>query len=454
MKQAKRNPNRRPTRLTLAFAAALAASLLAALPARADIDIEEVTSKGGITAWLVEDRTNPMISIRFAFEGGSTQDPSDKAGMAQLMSGLFDEGAGELEARAFRDELDLAGAEMSFNGGRDAVFGSMRMLSEHHERAFELLGMAVTEPRFDAEPVETVRAQLEARIRSNAQDPRHRAQVAFAEAIYGDHPYARRDDGTVESLEAITPGDLTDFHRRLFARDNLHVAVVGDIDAEELGPLLDSVFGDLPETADLNEVETVEPQLDQTVRIDYDVAQSTLQLAYPGLTRDDPDFYAAYVMNHVLGGGTFSSRLFEEVRRERGLAYSVGSHLVSRQYSSALIIGTATRPDSAEEALELIRSEARRLADEGVSSEELEDARRHILGAYAISNLDSSRAIASTLVNNQLDGLGIDYVTEREDLIGSVTPEDVADAARRLLLAEPAVMIVGPEAEDEEQEQP
>lgn len=422
----------------------------AVLAARAGVDIQEVKSDSGVTAWLVEDYTVPIITVRFAFKGGTTQDPAGKEGIANLMTGLFDEGAGDLDSDTFQEKLDEVGAEMSFSATRDAIYGQMRMLAEERDNAFDLLRLAVNSPRFDQQPVDRIRAQLNTQIQRALRDPNEQGMEKFAKALYGDHPYARRSDGTLESLGSVTPDDLHAFHKRIFARSNLHVAVVGAIDAETLKAELDRVFGTLPQDPDLVAIERTQPKLGQVVHHPYNLPQATLQLVYPGLEREDPEFFAAYIMNHVLGGGTFSSRLFNEVREKRGLAYGVGSGLQTSDYSDALVIGTSTRADRAEEALAVMRETIAKLAEEGITDEELTTSKTYLIGAYPINNLDSSSAVASTLLELQRDNLGIDYIDRRVGYIEAVTKEQVKAAAQRLLNAEPAILIIGPELKKEE----
>jgi len=418
--------------------------VLPALSARAAVAIQEVTSEKGITAWLVEDYTVPLIAVRFAFDGGSTQDPAGKEGLANLMTGLFDEGAGDLDSDAFQDGLDDAGAEMGFNETRDAVYGSMRMLAERRDQAFGLLRLAVQQPRFDQGPVDRIRAQILAGIAAGERDPDTVAGRKWLEAIYAGHPYSRPARGTRDSVASLTADDLRAFHRAAFARNGLHVAVVGAIDAATLKRKLDEVFGALPEKQALRPVPDAELKLGGQLQVDYDRPQTSIQLAYPGVRRDAPDFYAAALMNEILGGGTFTSRLFEEVREKRGLAYSVNSGLANSVHSSMLTIATATRSDRAAETLGVIRDVVRSVADEGPTEAELAEAKAYVVGSYAINNLGSSGAIASTLVELQLDGLGIDYIERRADYINGVTLDEVKAVARKLLSAEPAVMVVGP----------
>jgi len=416
---------------------------MAVTPAKAAVKIQEVVSPGGVKAWLVEDYTVPIVAVRFAFQGGSVQEPEGKEGLASLISGLFDEGAGDLDSAAFQERMDRNGVSMRFNAERDVIYGSMRVLADDAETGFDLLRLAVQEPRFDQDPVERIRGQLTARLVSESRNPQRQAQDEFRKALYGDHPYARDPEGTVETLAAVTRDDLADFHDRIFARDNLYVAVVGAIDAERLKVVLDEVFGGLPQKADLKPVPQAEPKLGQTLRYDYDLATTSIQLVYPGVARSDPRFFPAYLMNHILGGGTFASRLFEEVREKRGLAYGVGSGLSNLRYSDTLSIGTSTRPERADETLAVMRETIAGMATEGPTEDELEKAKKYLIGAYPINNLDSSDAIARTLVELQLEDLGIDYIDRRSALIEAVPLADVKEEAQRLLTVEPAVMVVG-----------
>ncbi|WP_051011679.1 M16 family metallopeptidase [Nitratireductor pacificus] len=424
--------------------ALVALIVVLALPARAAVEIQDVTSQKGVTAWLVEDHSLPIITFQFSFKGGAVQDPEGKEGTANLMSGLFDEGAGDLTFDVFQERLEELGAEMSFRANSDTISGQIRMLAENSDAVLDLLRLAVTSPRFDADPVERIRAQIAVQIRSDERDPNKQGYRAMEQAVYGDHPYARPDEGTLESLAGITPDDLRAFHARVFARSNLTIGVVGAIDAGTLGTVLDKVFGDLPEEAQLTPVEHIEPKLDQEVRIDYPLPQSTLQLVYPGIERDDPDFFAAYLMNQILGGGTFSSRLFHEVREKRGLAYGATSYLSSRDYAQTLMIHTATRAEQVDTALSVIEDVVAGMRDDGPTPKDLDEAKTYVIGAYPINNLDSSTAIARTLVGLQQDDLGIDYIQRRAELINAVTLDDVKRVGQRLLSAPPALLVIGP----------
>ncbi|MBM2715236.1 insulinase family protein [Mesorhizobium caraganae] len=418
--------------------------ILPALTAHAAMNIQEVKSQKGITAWLVEDHTVPIISVRFVFKGGTTQDPVGKEGLIHLMTGLFNEGAGDLDSDAFQVKLDDAGVEMSFEAQRDGIYGSMRMLSLRKDAAFDLLRLAVNRPRFDQEPVDRIRAQIFSGIIANERDPEAIAQRKWLRAIYGTHPYSRPDEGTKVSLAGITPADLSAFHKAIFARDGLHVAVVGDIDAKRLSEKLDQLFGELPQKQTLSPVADVAAKLGQQVEVNYDLPQTSLQLAFPGVGRSEPDFFAALLMNDILGGSPYTSRLWEEVREKRGLAYGVGSYLAGYEHSHALLVTTATRSDRAAETLSIVHRVVKDMAQQGPTEAELEASKKYLIGAYAINDLDSSSSIAATLVGLQVDNLGIDYIQRRSALIDQVTLDQVKAAAKKLLSAEPGIMVVGP----------
>ncbi|RRH93212.1 insulinase family protein [Mesorhizobium tamadayense] len=418
--------------------------LLPGLSARAAMNIQEVKSEKGTSAWLVEDHTVPIITIRFVFDGGTTQDPIGKEGLANMMAALFDEGAGGLDSDDFQVKLDEVGAEMSFEAQRDGIYGSMRMLSEQQDAAFELLRLAVNRPRFDQEPIDRIRGQIISGIIASERDPEAFAQRKWLRAIYGAHPYSRPEEGTKQSIASITPADLSAFHKATFARDGLHVAAVGDIDAKSLSEKLDHLFGDLREKQTLSPVADVMPKLGQQVEVNCDLPQTSLQLAYPGVMRSAPDFYAAVLMNDILGGSAFTSRLFDEVREKRGLAYGVGSDLDDQEHSQALLVATATRSDRAAETLSLIRDVVKQMAEHGPTAAELAAAKKYLIGSFAINELNSSASIADTLIGLQSSNLGIDYIQRRAGLIDQVTLDEVKAAAKKLLSGEPAIMVVGP----------
>jgi zinc protease len=405
--------------------------------------IERVISPGGIEAWLVQEKSVPLVAVDFAFRGGAIQDPADKAGVANMVAALLDEGAGELDSKAFHERLEAKAIHLGFSSGRDRFRGSLRTLVEHRDEAFELLRLALTAPRFDGNEVERIRGQIVARLTRETTSPNEIAGKRWWSTAFPGHPYGRPVSGTLESVPRIDVADLKTYARRVFARDDLKVAVVGDIDAAAVGALLDRVFGTLPQKPDLAPVDAARLEgLGRRIVVELDVPQAVVTFGGPGIARKDPDFMAAYIVNHILGGGSFSSRLYNEVREKRGLAYSVHSSLVWLDYAAMLMGGTGTRAERAGETIEVIEQEFRRLAENGPTEDELQRTKSYLKGSYALG-FDTSAKIAAQLVQIQLDDLGIDYINRRSGLIDAVTIDDVRRVAKRLLESGLLVTVVG-----------
>ena len=424
-------PLRRPSANAICTLLSCGVLLLAPHAARA-VTIERVVSPGGIEAWMVRSPT-PVVALDFAILGSADQDPADKPGVANLVASLLDEGAGAFNAMEFHDRLERRAIEMSFSAGRDHLRGSLRALNENREEAFDYLRLALTEPRFDAEAVERMRAQVMSRLRRETVSPNDIASRNWWATAFPGHPYGRPVEGTLESVPRITVEDMRSYVRRVLARDNLKIAIVGDIDPAAAGDLLDRTFGKLPAKAELAAVTPVAAQgLGRRIVIQLDVPQAVVNFGGPGIPRSDPDFMAAYIVNHILGGGSFSSRLYREVREKRGLAYGISGSLVWLNYSALMIGSTATRADATGKTIEIIEHEIRRLADEGPTQEELDKAKAYLKGSFVLG-LDTSSRIAAQLLQMQLDNLGIDYIERRSGLIDAVTLADAKRVAKRLL---------------------
>ena len=433
----------RPRALSLLPAVTLAAAVLMAPLAAKATTIQRVVSPGGIEAWLVQDPSVPLIAFDFSFRGGANQDPVDKPGVATMATSLLDEGAGDLDSKSFHERAETKAIQLGFSVNRDQTSGSVRTLSANQDEAFELLRLAVTSPHFDAVDMERIRDQVLSGLRRETTSPNEMASRRWWSTAFPGHAYGRPVRGTLESIPTITVADLRDYMRRVFARDTLKIAIVGDIDAATAGKYIDKVFGSLPAKNDLSDVPVMLPQgLGQKISIDLDVPQSVLILGGLGIARSDPDFMAAFVVNHVLGGGSFSSRLYREVREVRGLAYSVFSTLVPLEHAALFMTGTATRADRTGQTLDVLQSEIRRLAEEGPTEEELAKSKSFLTGSYALS-FDTSSKIAAQLVQIQREGLGIDYIDKRNSLVQAVTMADVKRVARRLLDAGMLVTVVG-----------
>ena len=394
--------------------------------------IEKIVSPSGIEAWLVREKAVPLVTLNYAFHGGAAQDEADKAGTANLASDLLDEGAGDLDSKAYHERLENHAIELGFQVGRDYIHGSLRALTEHRDEAFDLLRLALSSPRFDADAIERVRGQQLAALQRDSTNPNDLSSRRWWQTAFPDHPYGRESKGTLETVPRITADDLRAYVRRVFARNELKVAIVGDVDAKTAGALIDRAFGGLPAKNDLKPVADATPSgIGRRIVINVDVPQAVVTFGGQGIARQDPDFMAAYIVNHILGGGSFSSRLYREVREKRGLAYGVSDSLVWFRSAAVVLGGTATRADRTADALAVIEHEIKRMADEGPTPDELAAAKSFLKGSYALT-LDTSGKIAVQLTQIQIDNLGIDYIQRRGALIDAVTIEDAKRVARRL----------------------
>ncbi|PLL14521.1 peptidase M16 [Tabrizicola sp. TH137] len=406
-------------------------ALTLALPARAAVDIQTVTSPGGITAWLVQEPGIPFTALEIRFRGGSSLDPAGKDGAVNLMTALLEEGAADLDAQAFAKARDDLAAQFSFRSDIDTVAVSAQFLTENRDQAVALLRKALKEPRFDPEAVERVRGQVLAGLRSDEKDPDSIASGIFRDLAFEDHPYERDSDGTLDTVPALTRDDLIAVHAATMARDRLYVAAAGDISAEELGALLDTLLGDLPATgaplpgkADLKLTGgiTVEP---------FPGPQSVILFGQGGIRTDDPDYFPALILNEAMGGSRFSARLMTEVRAKRGLTYGIGTSLVGYDEAEVMMGQTSVANERVAEAVEVIREEWRKIAEGGLTEAELQATKTYVTGAYPL-RFDGNGPLASIMVNMQMMGLPSDYPKTRNQKVDAVTMEDVQRVAREL----------------------
>ncbi len=398
------------------------------------LDIREVKSPGGMTAWLVEDHTLPIISIEFSFkEAGSARESKDRQGLARLVSNTLDEGAGDYDAQAFQKALTDNSISLSFGAGRDDFSGSLKMLTRHKDKALELMSLALTQPRFEQDAIDRMKAANIARIKSSMTEPDWIAARLQNDRTYGDHPYALNSGGTLSSLAAITREDLQNFVKNNLTRDRLHIGVAGDISADELGRVLDQLFAGLPEKATTSEIkDTTIQNIGKTYLYKQDIPQSFISMVGEGLDYRDPDYYPAQIMNFVLGGSGFGSRLTEEVREKRGLTYGVSSYLFDMDHASGFVIGLSTENKNTAEALKIINAEMARMRDQGITADELKAAQDYMIGSLPMS-FSSTATIAGTIRWLQEVGYPMDHYDRYPDLIRGVTLADIEKVSKRLL---------------------
>ncbi|MBS0241497.1 MAG: insulinase family protein [Proteobacteria bacterium] len=406
------------------------------------MNIQEVKSPGGISAWLVEEHSVPLMALRFVFDGGSSQDPQGKEGLANFLTAMMDEGAGDLDSQHFQERMEELSFRISFEDARDALYGNFETLSAYRDASLDMLRLALNKPRFDQEAVDRIRKQLLANLAYAAKNPQTVAGNVWYQTAFPGHPYGRPANGTAASISAIQSADLETYRKKNFGRDTLRVVAVGDIDAKTLGQVLDKVFGDLPAKAELVPVAKVEPKAADKLKIvEMDVPQSVVQFGLPGLARKDPDFIPAFVMNQILGGGGFASRLMEEVREKRGLAYSVYSYMQPYKDTSIFGGGVATKNASVKQSIDVIKTELKRMADDGPTQQELDNAKSFLTGSFAL-RFDTNSKIASQLLWMLHENMGIDYLSKRNSQIDAVTLDDVKRAAKRVLKSDDLMITV------------
>ena len=404
-----------------------------ALPAAASaIDIQEIVTPKGIHAWLVEDHAIPFAAIEIRFRGGASVEPDSKVGSTYLMAGLLNEGAGDLDVIAFQERQEELAARYEFRAYMDAFSVSTQFLTENRDESIDLLRLALVEPRFDDEPFERVQAQVVSIIGDLEKDPGEIASLELDRLQFGDHPYSRRLEGTIESVSSLTQDDMHAIHEGVLTRDGIVVGAAGDITPEELASLLDRLLGDLPaEGPELPERPDYLLESGVTV-IDFPSPQSLVQFGHEGMLRDDPDFLTAYVLNEIFGGRGYSARLNSEVRIERGLTYGVGTYLLTYRNVGTLVGQLNSANERVSEAVDVVSEEWRRLAEHGVTDKELSDIKTYLTGAYPL-RFDGNRAIARILAGMQYDNIPASYVQERNTLVNNLTLDEINSLAKRLL---------------------
>lgn len=405
-------------------------------------EIKTLTTPGGLNAWFVQEPSIPIISVELSFKGGLAMDPAGREGLANMASGLFDEGAGEMPSLAFQTRLEELAISLSFSASKDNFSVSLRTLTSNKDEAFRLLGLALSQPRFDDKAIERIRRQILTGLENDLENADDIAAKLWFKKMFGDHVYGRPSRGTPQSIAAITKSDLQSFAKSRFGRDNLLIGAVGNIDSAELSRLLDSALQNLPAQAKAENVTEVDVTTTGSLTVVRKPnPQSTVMFGMAGVKRDDPDYYAAYVMNYVLGGGGFTSRLYQEVREKRGLAYSVYTYLYPYEHSAIYLGGVATANARVGESLRVIKAEIERMAKDGVTAEELAQAKTFLNGSFPL-RLDSNAKIARMLTAIQISKLPIDYIERRPGYINAVTIADIRRVAKRLLRTDAITFVI------------
>jgi zinc protease len=408
-----------------------AAALIALMPVSASaFGAKQLNVAKGEDVWFAEDHTLPMIAMVVAFPAGSAYDPQGKDGLASFAASMLDEGAGKLDSKAFHTALADKAIQLAVEADRDWTVVSLVTLTANAKDAFKLLGTALAHPRFDADAIQRVRAQMLQNLRQQDQDPAAIAARDFHAVFFGPHPYAHDTDGDGPGLTAINRNDLASFAASHWVRNGVKIAVAGDVTADALTGFIKSTFWPLRAVAP--------PPLPNPTRLGapglhvfrMDVPQPNAVFALPGLLRSNPDYLPAYVANYILGGGGFSSRLTGEVREKRGLTYDISTDVPALRKAGLIEGAVATRADAMNQTLAAVKDTMAKFAANGPTMQELTDAKTYLTGSYPLS-FSSNAGIAGQLSSFQRLGMPVDYVAKRNALIDSITLDDVKRVAKK-----------------------
>lgn len=415
--------------------------ILLTKPLYAELNIQELTSQNGTKFWLAQEKSIPFVSLEIRFRGGTSMDDNKTRGAVSFMTAMLEEGAGELDAQAFSKARDSIAASFNFDVSRDNLSVSARFLSDTREEAIQLLKQALTTPRFDKEAMERVRKQIISIIASNQKNQNKIAQSKLYELTFPDHIYSSSGLGSTDKITLLNGNDLRQAHKVAITRDRISVSIVGDISEIQAIEMLDELLENLPNSSKLLP-KRVRANLDLgTVLVDYPSPQSVAFFTFKGISRTDQDFFAAFVMNHILGGGGFNSRLMKKIREERGLTYSVNTSLAQYDHAELYLGMFQSSNDKISEAIGILKKEIALLANNGVNQEELEEAKKFLIGAYPL-RFDGNVRIANILAGMQFMGLDKEYIKLRNVMVSGVTSEDVARVAKRLLSSKEFTLVV------------
>jgi zinc protease len=427
----------------IVWAALAAAFLIAVLAApAAALEIKRSVLSDGAVLLVSEQHQLPMVTVTIAFDAGARRDPAGKAGLASLTASSLTLGTRDMSATQFNQKVDFMGSSISVGAGADYAQASFTSLRKYEDATLALLAAALAEPALSDAEIVRKRDERVAHIRANEEQPDYVAGVTFHKALYGNGPYGHPSEGTAESVAKLTPADVREFYHAHYKIAGAVIAVVGDVTTDEVKTKLEKAFGPLKGTVPPQAAPPaprVAPGIHPTL-VDRNVVQATLILGGGGIARSNPDYYRLQVMNYILGGGGFASRLMKSVRSNKGLAYGISSGFDAGKFAGSFAVDTQTKNKSANEALQLILEQLRDIQEHPVSDTELASAKKYLIGSFPLK-LDRQSSIAGFMLQVELYGLGLDYAERYPKLIGAVTKDDIQRVAKRYLHPDALILV-------------
>lgn len=409
-----------------------------------NINVKDFKSPEGFKFWLVQNDDIPVVSVAISFQNaGKKNSPKGLLGLVTLLSSTLDEGAGDYNSQQFKKLLLEKNIQLSISATSDDFTLTFRTVKEKVKDAFNIIGLILTQPRFDTEQLQTVKNQLISVTRQSLHDENAIAAEALSKHIIAaPHPYIKETRQAIEDIVKIEATHLRQYIKDYFAKDNIVISVAGNISAIDFGKYIDQTFSSFPEKSKRCDIkEVVFQNLGLTKEVSLDIPQSVILFMQPGIKRDDPDFYAAYLMSVILGGHQLGSRLFDEVRDKRGLVYGCSAELTWSDHMNYIIGSSATNTESVDEVIKVIREVWIKLANEGVTEKELSLYKRYITGSYAL-RFSSTLGISALLNNLQLDKLPVDFINKRNEILDKITTADINRVAKKLLHSEQLAFVV------------
>jgi zinc protease len=420
---------------------AMATIVFAATPSHA-LDIKRLTLSNGATLLVSEEHQLPMVTMAIAFDAGTRRDPVGKEGLAELTARCLSQGTKTLTSTEFDQKTDFMGSSVAVSAGRDYATGGMTSLKKYQTDTLKLLAGILTEPGLREADILRKRAEQVAEIKSAEEQPGYTASVEFVKELYGSSPYGHPGEGSSESVAKLTPDDVRNFYQTYYRLGGATIAVAGDVSADEVKVSLEQALaglqGTVPAQAEPPPV-TVAPGFHVKV-IDRNVVQANLIMGFGGVERSNPDYYRLKVMNYILGGGGFSSRLMRVVRSEHGLAYSINSGFEPGKFQGSFEVSLQTKNQSSNNAIDLIMQQIREIQEKPVSDAELDGAKKFLVGSFPLT-IERQTAIASFMIQLEIYGLGLDYAEKYPTLIGSVTKDDVLAVAKKYLHPDSVLLV-------------